>query len=661
MMYSLWRRAGVAIAIAVSAGIGWGVTLDRDDRAIAAPLPADAAVTNVRDYGAKGDGVSDDTAAIQTALEEGNRFLYFPDGTYLVCDTLTIAQTGKRYFFEGESRDRAIVRLKDNCPGFDNPEAPKPVIQTKGPAGQAFRNSLFDLTVDVGRGNPGAIAIEYLNNNQGTIRNVTVRSSDPQKYGFAGIALTLPWPGPGTIEDVAIFGFDRAVLVTFPEFGMVFENLHVEDQRLVGIENRANLLSIRGLTSRNRVPAIRNVDGRGLVVVLDSQLEGGSPDVSAIANDEGVLYARNIRTSGYRSAIANSGEVIAGDRVDEYSSHGIYSLFPSTGSSLNLAIEAPPETDSPPVEQWVSVANFGADGNDDRDDTAAIQEAIDSGAAIVYFPNGKYIISNTIELRGNLERLNLLESTITVSEPLNGTENPVFRLQDGPSKSVILERFWGNYGGRNFHWVEHASSRTLVLKNIAVGSAKAYRNSGSGKLFIKDMVASDWIFKNQQVWARQLNPEGDVTKIINDGSDLWILGLKTEDEGNIIQTLNGGKTEVLGGLIYPGSGDIPPDQAAFINRESDLSVVIAESHHGGTRYTTFVRETRNGVTKTLTDGQLPPRGSARFIPLYVGTPGSVEPVLHSLLYSFSDRKVAISVGAIAISTAGLFYLKYRKA
>ena len=52
---------------------------------------AERCAVNVKDFGAKGDGVHDDTAAIQTAilyLPEGGR-LFFPKGTYL-CRPLTL-------------------------------------------------------------------------------------------------------------------------------------------------------------------------------------------------------------------------------------------------------------------------------------------------------------------------------------------------------------------------------------------------------------------------------------------------------------------------------------------------------------------------------------------------------------------------------------------
>lgn len=47
-------------------------------------------VTSVKSYGAKGDGATDDTAAIQAALDTGDPAIFFPPGTYMISSTLTI-------------------------------------------------------------------------------------------------------------------------------------------------------------------------------------------------------------------------------------------------------------------------------------------------------------------------------------------------------------------------------------------------------------------------------------------------------------------------------------------------------------------------------------------------------------------------------------------
>ena len=50
-------------------------------------------VVNVRQFGATGDGVTDDTAALQAAIDAGVK-TYFPAGTYKVTSTITFPTTG---------------------------------------------------------------------------------------------------------------------------------------------------------------------------------------------------------------------------------------------------------------------------------------------------------------------------------------------------------------------------------------------------------------------------------------------------------------------------------------------------------------------------------------------------------------------------------------
>ena len=55
---------------------------------------------NVLDYGAIGDGLTDDTTAIQNAINAGKN-IYFPTGTYLCNSTVTVSQNNSLLTFAG--------------------------------------------------------------------------------------------------------------------------------------------------------------------------------------------------------------------------------------------------------------------------------------------------------------------------------------------------------------------------------------------------------------------------------------------------------------------------------------------------------------------------------------------------------------------------------
>ena len=85
-----YRFAGVA-AGQYYAGANWLGTIVWDSHNV--PTAVDVAANVKDDYGAAGDGVTDDTTAIQTALDAaGVRLLYFPAGTYKVTG-LTLTRT----------------------------------------------------------------------------------------------------------------------------------------------------------------------------------------------------------------------------------------------------------------------------------------------------------------------------------------------------------------------------------------------------------------------------------------------------------------------------------------------------------------------------------------------------------------------------------------
>ena len=199
-------------------------------------------------FNAKGDGKTDDTKSLCAAMRfvadsyeplagdgysycgcrmDKSWIIYLPDGEYLVSDTVqqgwpervwnisegwskvnrfTLAspeEAAKRkaevyaaenYFIRlvGQNRAKTVIRLKDACPGFGSGQA-KPVVSfcltffSNVNQGNYFEN----LTIDTGKGNPGAVALRWNGANWGGIRNARLRSGDGQ-----GRSADEPWLRP---------------------------------------------------------------------------------------------------------------------------------------------------------------------------------------------------------------------------------------------------------------------------------------------------------------------------------------------------------------------------------------------------------------------------------------------------------------------------------
>ena len=98
-------------------------------------FPKDAGAIDVRDFGAKGDGKTDDTAALLAAIAASgpdtgtdlfhDRIVHLPASTYRVSDTLVkryrTGNFGSGMMLQGEGPGRTIIRLADNAPRFDDP------------------------------------------------------------------------------------------------------------------------------------------------------------------------------------------------------------------------------------------------------------------------------------------------------------------------------------------------------------------------------------------------------------------------------------------------------------------------------------------------------------------------------------------------------------
>ncbi|KAH8783202.1 glycoside hydrolase family 55 protein [Diaporthe sp. PMI_573] len=117
-------------------------------------VPA-ANFVSVKSAGAKGDGKTDDTAAIQKAMDSltADQILYFDHGAYIITDTVKVPKDIK---MTGEIWPLIMA----SGPNFANMEAPRPVFQV-GQPGDTGAVEMSDLMFETVGAAPGAIMIEW--------------------------------------------------------------------------------------------------------------------------------------------------------------------------------------------------------------------------------------------------------------------------------------------------------------------------------------------------------------------------------------------------------------------------------------------------------------------------------------------------------------------
>ena len=159
--------------------------------------------------------------------------------------------------------------------------------------------------------------------------------------------------------------------------------------------------------------------------------------------------------------------------------------------------------------------------------------------------------------------------------------------------------------------MQHDSDRAVVLRSTHCDSDEgvaAYRGSvGAGRLFLEDTIlAGVEIAAGQQAWARQLNSETVETRVHNRGGRLWVLGIKTERTGTVIDTSEGGRTELVGGLLYP-VGAVPEADAAFVT-SGGATAVLSYATSAWAPGTDYAQHVRAGAGQSsLAAAQLPGR------------------------------------------------------
>jgi hypothetical protein len=530
-----------------------------------------------------------------------HRTLYFPPGTYLISETILWRPAPDKPFgafltWQGAGTERTVIRLKDNCPGFQDAAKPKAMCKNgsmgkrpgddkDGGGNRAHNNYIFDMTFDAGRGNPGAIGVDFVASNTGAMVDVAVVSQD----GRGAIGLKLDREvGPCLIQHVSVQGFDVGVKVSSALYGIAFEHIRLEGQHEVGFSNHMNVCAVRDLVSVNDVPAVTCKGG--VLCLIDSQLRGSGP-AAVEMNGQGVI--RNVTTSGYKQAVAGKEKSVAGPEVAEEVFGSTTSLFDAPLKTLNLPVPASPQFHDNDLKTWANVADFGAkfrqsgEKTQTPDATEAVQKAIDSGATTVYFPHGWYNVEGTVIVRGNVRRIIGFNSWLKKNKTIWRFEN---------KHPVAFERF-------NDPGVLEIRSDRPVLGAHMIGPA-FHLVHPKAELHVENCVQEALqIGAGQSVYARQLNIEkrGPRPMVVNDGGAFWALCYKTEWGNTVCTTRDAGRSEILGGLFYAAQGFRDGQLPLLVNENAHVTASFQDiAFYPGGKYQVIVKETQNGQTRELT-------------------------------------------------------------
>jgi hypothetical protein len=395
--------------------------------------PRDPRAVTVRGVG---DGRADDTAAIQSAIDEATKaqkggVVFLPSGRYRISRTVFI-RSGVRVF--GVGRTRPLIVLGDATPGFASgvaamlsftgedqyrsgkPAEPPPTSVPFDPTifdatSTTFYSALSNVDFEIGAGNAGAVAVRARVAQHGYLRHIDFHIGS----GFAGV-----YQAGNEAEDLHFHGGRYGIVTekTSPAWQFTLIDSSFDAQREAAIREHEVDLTLVNVAIRD-VPVGIEID-RGYSDSLwgkDVRFENVSQAGVLISEEKSVFTqigfdnAIGIATPTF-ARFRDSGRTIAGQgaryRVTDFS----YGLkLPGLGAIGDYATDVtmmpltsvstrrqPAIASLPPVATWANVQDLGVKGDGETDDTAALQRAIDTHR-VVYLPLGRYRITDTLRLR----------------------------------------------------------------------------------------------------------------------------------------------------------------------------------------------------------------------------------------------------------------------
>ncbi|AUW59624.1 gluconolaconase [Sphingobium sp. SCG-1] len=438
---------------------------------------------------AKGDGRSDDTDAIQQAVDKardqtGHGIVFLPSGNYRITRTLVVP-AGVRVFGVGSTRP--VILLAPNTPGFQKGvstmivfaggdqysvgqvPAPVPTVVPRDKVVRdansgTFYSSMSNVDIEVGKGNPAAAGVRFRMAQHAFLSHMDFRLGT----AFAGV-----YQAGNVMENVHFHGGRYGIVTekTSPAWQFTLLDSTFEGQRDAAIREHEVDLTLVNVAIRN-TPVGIEID-RGYSDSLwgkNVRFENVSKAGVLISNENNVFTQ-----VGFDNAVAantptfarfrDSGKSIAGKgpayqvtsfsyglaipelgAMGEYKTEADIKALPSLPAPLTPAIR-----DLPSMTDWVNVKGLGVAGDGTADDTAAIQRAVDSHR-ILYFPAGFYKVTNKIKLRPDTVLIGLhpaiTQLYIPDDNPRHAGLGPVLPILETPRGGDNILSGLGLFTGR---------------------------------------------------------------------------------------------------------------------------------------------------------------------------------------------------------------------
>jgi hypothetical protein len=432
---------------------------------------------------ATGDGRSDDSAAIQEALNAASNkgeggVVFLPSGRYRITRSLLVPLAVRLY---GVGATRPVLVLGANTPGFQKGVAnmvvftggdqytvgkvPVPVRSAvpysedvRDANSATFYSAMSNVDFEIGDGNPGAAAVRLRTAQHSYLSHMDFHIGS----GLAGVYMV-----GNESFDLKFYGGRYGILTekTSPAWQYTLMDSTFDGQRDAAIRGHEAGLTLINTTIRNTPVGIEIDRGYGdWLWGKDVRFENVSRAAVIISN------ADNVYTQvGFDNALAknvpvfarfrDSGRTVPGYgpayQVSEFN-YGL--MLPGLGSvgkfGTNLkgaalkawpAAGAPAMRTLPSTREWASVRSFGAVGDGVTDDTAAVQKAIDSSRT-VYLPQGFYMVQDTIRLKADTVLIGLHPGVTQLVLPNGsaayaGADGPKALLESAKGGAAIVSGF----------------------------------------------------------------------------------------------------------------------------------------------------------------------------------------------------------------------------